>query len=160
MKHLQGVALAALMGIAGTTAAQLKPSGPRTPPLPPTSTEVRKQEAQEVKELAGRLAAEKWLAFLDAGDYGKAWDESAKAFRERVPRERWVESLPTTRGALGAVKSRRVEVSSFKPSLPGMPDGDYVTVRFSTSFEKKDDAQELVTLVLDGGVWRALGYGI
>jgi hypothetical protein len=41
-----------------------------------------------------------------------------------------------------------------------MPDGDYVTVRFSTRFEKKDEAQELVTLVYEGGAWRPLGYGV
>ena len=104
--------------------------------------------------------AEKWLAILDAGDYGKAWDQAAKAFRENVKREQWVESLPKTRGALGAAKSRIVEVSSFKPSLPGMPAGDYVTVRFSTNFEKKNDAQELVTLVFEDGAWRPLGYGL
>ncbi len=113
-----------------------------------------------MKELAARAAAEKWLAILDAGDYGKAWDQTAKAFRDNVKREQWVESLPKTRGALGAVKSRSVEVSSFKPSLPGMPEGDYVTVRFATNFEKKNDAQELVTLVYEDGAWRPLGYGV
>ena len=51
-------------------------------------------------------------------------------------------------------------MSSFKPSLPGMPDGDYVTVRFSTNFEKRNDAQELVTLVYEDGAWRPLGYGV
>ena len=160
MKRMHGAALAALLGVACAAGAQLKPSGPGTPSLPPTPTEVRKQEAQDVKELAARLAAEQWLALVDAGDYGKAWDACAKAFRERVTRQQWVEGLPKTRGALGAMKSRRVEVSSYKASLPGMPTGDYVTVRFSTNFEKKEDAQELVTLVQEGGVWRPLGYGI
>ena len=41
-------------------------------------------------------------------------------FREKVKREQWVENLPKSRGALGAAKSRTVEVSSFKPSLPGI----------------------------------------
>ena len=144
----------------GAAEAQLKTPGPGATPPPPTPAEAQKTEAQAAKELAARAAAEKWLAILDAGDYGKAWDQSAKAFRENVKREQWVESLPKTRGALGAVKSRSVEVSSFKPSLPGMPDGDYVTVRFSTNFEKKNDAQEIVTLVYEDGAWRPLGYGV
>ena len=160
MKRIQALAFASLLCTLGATEAQLKPPGPGTTPLPPTPTEAQKTEAQAFKELAARAAAEKWLAILDAGDYGKAWDQTAKAFRERVKREQWVESLPKTRGALGAVKSRSVEVSSFKPSLPGMPDGDYVTVRFSTNFEKKNDAQELVTLVYEDGAWRPLGYGV
>jgi hypothetical protein len=77
-----------------------------------------------------------------------------------VTRQQWLDGLPKTRGTLGAVKSRRAEVASYKTSLPGMPDGDYVTVRFATTFEKKDEAQELVTLVYEDGTWRPLGYGI
>jgi hypothetical protein len=160
MKQIQALAFAGLLCMLGATEAQLKPPGPGTTPQPAAPAEAQKMEAQAFKELAARAAAEKWLAVLDAGDYGKAWDQTAKAFRNNVKREQWVESLPKTRGALGAAKSRTVEVSSFKPSLPGMPDGDYVTVRFSTNFEKKNDAQELVTLVYEDGAWRPLGYGV
>lgn len=160
MKQIQVLAFAGLLCMLGAAEAQLKPPGPGTTPLAPPAAEAQKSEAQALKELAARAAAEKWLAILDAGDYGKAWDQTAKAFRDRVKREQWVEGLPKTRGALGAALSRTVEVSSFKPSLPGMPDGDYVTVRFSTRFEKKNDAQELVTLVYEDGAWRPLGYGV
>jgi hypothetical protein len=41
-----------------------------------------------------------------------------------------------------------------------MPDGEYVTVRFATTFEKRQDVQELITLVYEGGAWRPLGYRI
>lgn len=160
MKRFHALAFSGLLCTLGAAEAQLKMPGPAALPQAPTPTEAQKTEAQASKELAARVAAEKWLAILDAGDYGKAWDQAAKTFRERVKREQWVESLPKTRGALGAAKSRTVEVSSFKPSLPGMPAGDYVTVRFSTNFEKKNDAQELVTLVLEDGAWRPLGYGL
>jgi hypothetical protein len=160
MKQIQALAFAGLFCMLGATEAQLKPAAPGATPLPSAPVEAQKMEAQALKELAARAAAEKWLAVLDAGDYGKAWDQTANAFRANVKREQWVESLPKTRGALGAVKSRNAEVSSFKPSLPGMPEGEYVTVRFSTNFEKKNDAQELVTLVYEGGAWRPLGYGV
>ena len=160
MKQIQALAFAGLLCMLGATEAQLKPPGPGTTPLAPPAAEAQKTEAQALKELAARAAAEKWLALLDAGDYGKAWDQTAQAFRDRVKREQWVESLPKTRGPLGAAKSRTVEVASVKPSLSGMPDGEYVTVRFSTNFEKRNDAQELVTLVYEGGAWRPLGYGL
>jgi hypothetical protein len=153
MKITSGLALLALLATAGASTAQLKPSSPANPPLPASPAEEMKTEAQSLKEMAARLAAEQWLAIVDSGDYGKAWDRSARRFRETVTRQQWVE-------ALGAMKSRRLEVASYKSSLPGMPDGDYVTVRFATSFEKKDDAREMVTLVLEDGIWRPLGYGI
>jgi len=160
MKLMQRLLFAALLGLLGTAHAQLKPSGPATPPLPPSTPELLQREAQGFKEMAARLAAESWLALLDAGDYGKAWEQCAKAFRERVTREQWIEGLPKTRGALGAMKSRRAEVASYRPTMAGMPNGEYVTVRFSTTFEKREDAQELVSLVFEEGVWRPLGFGI
>ena len=160
MRKIHALAFAGLICMLGSAAAQLKAPGPGVTPLPPAPAEAKKAEAQAAKEAAARAAAEKWLAVLDAGDYGKAWDQSAKAFRKNVTRQQWVASLPKTRGALGAAKSRIVEVSSYKPSLPGMPEGDYVTVRFSTRFEKKSDAQEIVTLVYEDGAWRPLGYGV
>lgn len=163
MKINRGLALVTLVAILAASAAataQLKPSTPAKPPLPAAPAEEPKTEAQSLKEMAARLAAEQWLAVLDSGDYGKAWDGSARRFRENVTRQQWVDSLPKTRGALGAMKSRRAETASYKSSLPGMPDGDYVTVGFSTSFDKKDDAREMVTLVFEDGAWRPLGYGI
>ena len=160
MKMVQRLVCAALLGLAGTGQAQLKPSGPGTPPLPPSTPELRQNESQGFKEMAARLAAESWLALLDAGEYGKAWDQGAKAFREKVTREQWIEGLPKTRGPLGTMKSRRAEFASFKPTMPGMPNGEYVTVRFSTNFENREDAQELVSLVLENGVWRPLGFGL
>jgi hypothetical protein len=160
MNAIHGLACAALLGLAGATNAQLKPTSPENPPLPPSKVEEQKNEAQAFKELAARVAAERWVALIDAGDYGKAWDQCAKAFRERVTRAQWIEGMPKSRDPLGAMKSRRVEVSSFKPTLAGMPEGEYVTVRFATSFEKRQDVQELITLVNEGGVWRPLGYRI
>jgi hypothetical protein len=112
------------------------------------------------KELAAQAAGDKWLGLLDRGEYSKAWDDCAPLFRQRVTREQWVDSLPSTRAPLGAMKSRKVEVAAYKTSLPGAPDGQYVTVRYRTNFEKKDNAEELITLVFDDGVWRPTGYFI
>ena len=160
MNGIKGLACAALLAMASAAHAQLKPTSPENPPLPPSASEDRQKEAQAFKELAARVTAERWVALIDAGEYGKAWDQCAKAFRERVKREQWVEGIPKSREPFGAMKSRRVEVSSFKTTLAGMPDGEYVTVRFATTFEKQQDVQELITLVYEGGAWRPLGYRI
>ncbi len=112
------------------------------------------------KELAAQASAEKWLGLIDDGAYSKAWEQCAQLFRERVTREQWVSSLPTTRAPFGAVKSRKVDAAAFKPYLPGAPDGEYVTVRFLTNFEKKESAEELVTLAFEDGLWRPTGYSI
>jgi hypothetical protein len=159
MKSARLIAGAAALGLSLAVQAQLKPSGPGTPPLPSPGGPQLDAEAA-IKEVAAVEAAERWLALLDKEQYGKAWDECATLFRERVTREQWVESLPKTRGVLGKAKLRRSELSSYKTALPGAPGGEYVSVRFSTSFEKKDEAKELMTMVYEKGAWRTAGYGI
>jgi len=43
----------------------------------------------------------------------------------------------------------------------GVPDGEYVVIRFETSFENKKSAIETVTPMLDqDGKWRVSGYFI
>jgi hypothetical protein len=69
-------------------------------------------------------------------------------------------AMPATRKPFGAVKSRNVELATYKTTLPGMPDGEYVTVRFATDFEKKADTEELVSLTFERGAWRPTGYFI
>ena len=110
------------------------------------------------REIAAQAAGAKWLDLLDRGDYAKAWEECAQLFRQRVTREQWVDSLPSTRAPFGAMKSRKVEVAGYTTSLPGAPQGQYVTVRYRTDFEKKEGAEEVVTLAFENGVWRPTGY--
>ncbi|MEW5723696.1 MAG: DUF4019 domain-containing protein, partial [Thermodesulfobacteriota bacterium] len=58
----------------------------------------------------------------------------------------------------GAVLSREVLSKRFMTSLPGAPDGRYVVIQFKTSFEKKKEAIETVTPLLDqDGAWRVSG---
>jgi hypothetical protein len=160
MNRIHALACATLLGLASAASAQLKPPSAENPPLPPSAAEEQRNEAQAFKELAARVIAERWVALIDAGEYGKAWDQCAKVFREKVTRQQWVEGIPKSREPFGAMKTRRVEVSSFKPTLAGMPDGEYVTVRFATTFEKQQDVPELITLVYEGGAWRPLGYRV
>ena len=152
---LRLVVLVTVLVAASAALAQLKPAPPAGTSVVPAS-----DPTAALKELAAQAAAEKWLGLLDRGEYGKAWDECAKLFRDRVARQQWVESLPTTRAAFGAVKGRKVELASYKTSIPGAPDGQYVTVRFRTAFESKENAEEQVTLILEDGLWRPTGYFI
>jgi hypothetical protein len=135
-----------------------------TSPTPSTSgasvTMPAGDSSNAFREIAAQAAGEKWLALLDRREYAKAWEECAQLFRQRVTREQWVDSLPSTRAPFGAMKSRNVEAAGYKTSLPGAPDGQYVTVRYRTNFENKDGAEEVITLAFEGGVWRPTGYSI
>jgi Protein of unknown function (DUF4019) len=106
-------------------------------------------------------AALTWLALVDAGNYPESWNTAAALFKNAVPQSQWVSTVAATRGALGAVKIRQVASSQSMHSLPGAPDGEYVVIRFTTSFEQKAAATETVTPMKDPhGHWRVSGYYI
>ena len=113
------------------------------------------------KEKAAVSAAEKWLGLIDAGQYSRSWEEAATFFRNAVSQEKWEQSLSAVRKPLGGWVSRQVETKKYSTSLPGAPDGEYVVMKFATSFTHKKSAIETVTFMLDkDGKWRAAGYFI
>jgi len=111
------------------------------------------------KETAAVSAAEKWLATVDAGKYAASWNEAAELFRNAVKPEQWEQSVQAVRKPLGKTISRKVQMKVYKTSLPGAPDGEYVVIRFETSFENKKAAIETVTPMMEkDGKWRVSGY--
>lgn len=156
------IALAvALAGLSPSALAQLKVKDPSTlvppsmsgqaPAAPTTPTYTAKQKA-------GIEVAEKWLALIDRGEYGKAWDQSAPLFQSKVKRAQWVEGLPKNRAPLGAMKSRTLEAIGVPEAPKESANMEFLQLGFNSQFEKNDKAQEAVTLVLVNGTWRPVGY--
>ena len=82
-------------------------------------------------------------------------------FRTAVKQEQWIESLQAVRKPLGKLVSRKIRSNTYKTSLPGAPDGEYVVIQFETSFENKKSAIETVTPMMEkDGKWRVSGYFI
>lgn len=116
---------------------------------------------QSEKEKVAVTAAEKWLGLVDEGKYAESWKEAAEYFRNAVKPEQWAESMQAIRKPLGKLVSRKMKGASYKTSLPGAPDGEYVIIHFETSFENKKSAIETVTPMMDkDGKWRVSGYFI
>ena len=113
------------------------------------------------EERAGLDSAGAWLTLVDAGEYDKSWDQAASLFKESLSKDQWVQSLKTARTPLGKVISRTSASTTYATSLPGVPDGKYVVIKYDTSFENKKSAVETVTPMLDkDGKWRVAGYFI
>jgi len=106
-------------------------------------------------------SATKWLELVDAGDYGASWDEAAQFFKNAVSKEQWTEKVKAIRAPLGRVNSRKLKSATYKISLPGAPDGQYVVIQYDSSFENKKSAVETVTPMMDKDrQWRVTGYFI
>ena len=113
------------------------------------------------KAKAALSSAETWLSLVDEGKYSDSWNEAAGYFKSAIKEERWQETLQAVRKPLGKVISRQVKSKSYHTSLPGDPDGEYVVIKFETSFGNKKSAIETVTPMMDkDGKWRVSGYFI
>lgn len=106
-------------------------------------------------------AAQSWLKLVDAGHYRRSYKESAAYFQSRTSEQRWAATVEPVRKPLGALLSRKLNDAQYTSTLPGAPDGQYVVMRFDTSFQNKKSAVETVTAMLDkDGKWRVCGYFI
>ena len=101
------------------------------------------------------------MRMIDEEKYDESWKDAAELFRNAVTQEQWAQSLKTVRKPLGKLLSRKIKSKTYKTSLPGAPDGEYVIIEFATSFERKKAAVETVTPMRDkDGKWRVSGYYI
>jgi hypothetical protein len=62
------------------------------------------------------------------------------------------------REPFGKFMSRKVKSRTYATTLPGAPDGMYVTVVFDSAFERKAAAVETAVMTLDAdAAWRVAG---
>lgn len=110
---------------------------------------------------SARLVAEGWLGRVDAGEYGRTWQEAAPSFQRAATEAKWTDLLTNVRLPLGKPNSRVSSVGQFSATMPGMPDGAYVFLQFRTEFENKRLTVETVTCLRDtDGRWKVAGYFI
>ncbi len=112
------------------------------------------------QEDAAKEAAWAWLGLVDSGHYEESWDAASSLFRQQVSRSDWGRAVAAARQPLGALKLREFVSATYTETLPGAPDGKYVVLQFSATYEHKVTAVETVTPMWDGGSWRVSGYYI
>ena len=155
------LALLATALCAAGAQAQLKPAPrPAAAPAAPAAAPAPAADpaAKEMAE-AGKLAAHAWLLLLDRKDWGTAWDASASVFRQSVPLGSWMDAIPKVRQPFGNLVERQPVEAIYKTTMPGRPDGHYVSVMFASKFDKNPKVQEVVTAMRDtDGRWRVAGY--
>jgi hypothetical protein len=115
--------------------------------------------AQDPRASLVQETARAWLADTDRGDAAQSWKNAGKQFHDAITVERWAESLKAARAPLGALSQRAQIGTQFHKNIPGAPDGEYAIVLFRTTFAKKLNSRETVTLEHEpDGAWRVIGY--
>jgi hypothetical protein len=125
-----------------------------------SATAVTLAVAAPADEEQAATVAKSWLAMVDKGEVGRAWDQSAPLLKTGAPKQQFVKQVKGVRDMFGKVVSRTLKSKTYTKSVPGAPDGEYVMIQFDTSFEKKKDAVETITPMKDKGQWKVSGYYI
>lgn len=105
--------------------------------------------------------ARAWLAVMDEGRYGDAWESASESFRSSIERVKWEIAAQEGRNAAGVLIARKLRTASYTRQVPGAPLGEYVAIVFDTRFERRPAAIELLTAERGpDGRWRIAGYSI
>jgi predicted Ser/Thr protein kinase len=115
-------------------------------------------EAEKAAKIeAATKAAREYLKLVDAGEFGRAWEEASSLVHKAITKNEFIktyEQLP------GKVTRRRLESRVYMTDIPGAPKGEYVLIVFRARCEGLPNAVEQVNPMLDkDGKWRVAGYG-
>lgn len=143
-----------IAALAATVFLSLPSLAQQSAPVPASTSD----PALAQKEADARLAAQGWLVLLDRRDWGRSWETTSAVFRGMVPLGAWMDAIPKARDPLGAFVERKIVESTYKTTLAGQPNGEYVTVIFESRFEKGQGIEALTTVLERDGKWRVTGY--
>ena len=102
-----------------------------------------------------------WLKLVDDRRYNVSWQTAAPVFKAAVTADQWEKSIAEVRKPLGALIERHLFHDKLTTTLPGMPDGEYLVLRFVTKYQHKQGSVETVTVMKDDNdTWRVAGYFI
>jgi hypothetical protein len=106
-------------------------------------------------------ASRAWLALLDAGKFGAAWDGAAPYLKSVVTRQKWIAGLTAAREPFGKLKQRAPVKFARSHAMPEAPEGDYSIIEFDSEFANGKVASEQVIWMLgDNQDWHVSGYYI
>ena len=161
-----GISAIALLMLVSASASfgQTPPPQPPTkaPPTPPPiapSTEPPPSGPTLGDDKDVIEAGKKWLALLDAGKPGAAWDLASKQLQKGVKRDAFIADVRRVRKPLGKLATRTEVKFARAHDLPGAVSGDYAIIEFDTKFENgKLLHEQTIWAFEEGDVWRVSGY--
>ena len=109
----------------------------------------------------GIETAQVWLELVDLKKYAASWQTAAPVFKTAITSEQWEATVKNVREPLGDLIKRSLYHDRFTTTMAGMPDGEYLILRFVTRYANKQSAVETVTVMKDEtDTWRVAGYFI
>lgn len=108
---------------------------------------------------AARVAADGWVALVDAGKYEASWDSAAALFRTALTKAQWVPAVLQAREPFEPFGPRTLLTSHYTRTLPNAPPGEYVILTYRTGVAAGRSVVETIVPMKDAdGRWRVSGY--
>jgi hypothetical protein len=98
-------------------------------------------------------AAKDWVLLVDNGNYQSSWEQAGGVFKSRVTAQAWESAATSARAPIGPLITRTTAKVTTSSTLPGLPDGQYAVVQFTSAFKNKASATETVSLQMESGHW-------
>jgi Protein of unknown function (DUF4019) len=113
--------------------------------------------AQDAEDKA-RFAAEQWIVLVDDGQYDQSWTEASKTFQSATTKEDWSKKAQADRTFMGSKLARKLKEVKPVNAVKGLPSGQYIQVKYQSSYTNKKQALETVVAVNEDGNWRVAAY--
>jgi len=150
------------VGKAPSIAALFSQQAPQGPPVPQQGPQQPDPGADPhaAEELAAQRQALGFLGYLDDGRFADSYAYTGMVIRKQLDREAFATKMQQMRGNPGVLQSRQLVDAGYTTNLPDAPPGQYVILHYHSSFAKRPDTLETVTLALSKGYWRVDGWFI
>jgi hypothetical protein len=113
-----------------------------------------------VEERAAERQALGFLGYLDHGRFADSYAYTGMLIRGQLDREAFASQVEKDRAGTGTIQSRELVDASYTTTLAGAPEGQYVVLRYHSSFANRPDTVETLTLAFAKGYWRVSGWYI
>ena len=119
----------------------------------------QKTERQQMRD--AEKVASRWLHTLNNKRYVDCWSMLSELTKEQAPFEKWNDYITELMSEPGNFVSRQYYLAEMESDLEGLPDGNYVTIKYTTKYANTDTAEEILLLALDkNGRWLVHSYFI
>jgi Protein of unknown function (DUF4019) len=112
------------------------------------------------EERAAERQALGFLGYLDKGRFADSYAYTGMLIRAQVDRESFSSQVEKARAGTGTLQARELMDATYATTVQGAPEGQYVVLRYHSSFADRQQAEETLTLAFAKGYWRVSGYYI
>ena len=120
----------------------------------PQKTE--KQNMRDAEKVASR-----WLQTLNKKGYSDCWNMLSELTQKQASFEEWNAYITELMAEPGKFISRQYYLAEMQKEIEGLPEGHYVTIKYTTEYENTETSEEILLLSLsENEKWQVNSYFI